>query len=189
VKMKMGEESSELLEEDFQKIGRVLKTFGADGQLRCQVAHEYRGLLLKDRFVWVQIDGIKVPFQIDRIQSKNKPLIVFADVDSEKKALHLTNSTIFVKTGDYDDLDLGISDNGMSAHFAGLIGYQAVIEGLERRATIEDVQIFPGQEMAFLNFTGVEEPTLVPLVPEFIVKIDDESRSVIFRLPEGITDL
>lgn len=180
--------TSDLEQSDFIKIGRVLKTFGTNGDLRCQLGEGFERLLKKDRFVFVKIDGLMVPFFIRKMEYHHKPLIAFADVTNEEQAHQLSSQWMFINPKDYPD-DLIEKTVDESLQFAFLPGYKIFIENKDLSGEVVSVAQYPGQEMAFVTISNLaDKEIMIPLVNEFILEIDEIKKSIVFELPDGLLD-
>lgn len=171
------------------KIGRLLKTFGTEGQLRCHIQERFLPLIRKDVFLWIELDGLLVPFQISKYISQNKALIYFKDVHSEYMANQLSGNWIYVKPIDFPGHQLTEEAPGQ-VEYSYLEGYEVRISGNRMTGKVTSIQDYPGQEMAFVDF-GIEdtEDVLIPLVEEFISRIDKQAKFIEFDLPQGFFDL
>jgi 16S rRNA processing protein RimM len=173
---------------DFIKIGRVLKTFGTSGDLRCQLGAGFEQILKKDRFVFVKIDGLMVPFYIRKMEYHHKPLIAFADINNEEQASQLSSQWMYINPRDYPN-QLIENDLGDSLEYSFLVGYQVFIKNSDLSGQVESVAQYPGQEMAFVAIQKLAgKEIMIPLVNEFLLEIDEIRKSILFELPEGLLD-
>ena len=174
---------------DFVKIGRLLKTFGTEGDLRCQIGDEYEHLLEVNRFVFVEIDGLKVPFQIRKVAHHHKPLIAFTDVDTELQAKPLRNQWLYVNPDDFPDKMMEVSP-GTPLRYSFLIGYKVSILGSPMKGIVKRVAEFPAQEMAFVAFQKDQlDEMMIPLAGDLITTIDKANKEILFDLPQGMFTL
>ena len=171
------------------RIGRLLKTFGTEGQLRCHIQERFLPLIRKDVFLWIEMDGLLVPFQVMKYISQNKALIYFRDVHSEYMANQLSGNWIFVKPIDFPSHQW-MEEAPSQVEYSFLEGYEVRIKGDKMTGKVTSVQDYPGQEMAFIDFgPKYTEDALVPLVEEFISRIDRQAKFIEFDLPQGFFDL
>ena len=179
-----------MLSEDLMvKAGRILKTFGRNGQLRCQIQDEFEGLFKKGNFIWLEVDGLKVPFLITQFVRQHKPLICFANIETEHQATLISGSWIYLKRSDFRTSEWPVIE-AETLTYATVEGYRVYFSGNNKSGIITQVQQYPGQEMAFVKLDGNEEnELLIPLVEEFIVTINDSHKSIEFAVPEGFFEL
>lgn len=81
------------------------------------------------------------------------------------------------------DIDAGSEDG--SFHVAELIGCKVIDSGQEL-GEVDEVISLPGQDLLSVKTTQGER--LIPMVKEFIVEIDRESKRITVNLPEGMLD-
>ncbi|MCB0687643.1 MAG: hypothetical protein KDC53_14005 [Saprospiraceae bacterium] len=170
-----------------KKIGRLLKTFGTHGQLRCQIQDDFLSLLKKDRYIWAAVDGLPVPLQIEEISKQHKPLIRIKDIRTERQASILSGSWIYLIKEDVPK-SLWPEREGDDLMFSYLRGYQVKFLNSDLTGTVNDIRQYPGQEMAFIALTD-EREIMLPLVEEFIVKVDEDLRHIQVQVPDGFLDL
>lgn len=167
------------------KVGRVLKTFGKNGQLRCQIQEEFDSLFKKGSFIWLEVDGLNVPFLITHFIRQHKPLIRFANVTTEYEANLLSGSWIYLNRDDYKKRDWPQMDTP-ELEYAIIDGYRVYFSNDARVGVINQIRQYPGQEMAFVILDGMQEKEiLVPLVDEFILSINHSEKTIEFAVPEG----
>lgn len=173
----------------FVKVGRILKTFGVNGQLRCQINDQFTGLLKKGRYVWVEIDGLLVPLLVDKFIQQHKPLITFIDINDERQANTVSGHWLFLKKEDFKNISWPAGPKE-GPEFEFLKGFQAIFSQHGLRGKVIDVLAYPGQEMAFIILDDdPEKEFLVPLVDEFILSINEPVRSITFAVPDGLLAL
>lgn len=170
------------------KIGRVLKTFGKDGQLRCQFQSEYIPLVKKGVFLWLEIDGLMVPFQVNKFIRQHKPLIYFEDINSEYLAGQLSGNWIYIKREDFPG-NVWLESDSDTMEYSFLEGFEVLIYPRQLKGKIIRVEQYPGQEMAFVEIAEESRELMVPLVEEFISDINEMTRTVEFKLPDGFPGL
>ena len=79
-----------LRKEDLSRIGFVNKTSGFKGSLSCITNIVRPEKLLKSKFLFLILEGLPVPFAIEKIELRGEEFIVkFEDVDSEENAKRL----------------------------------------------------------------------------------------------------
>lgn len=163
----------------FYQIGRLGKTFGVQGELRLHLDQEnlLENQLFKDAYVFVGIDGFKVPFQIGAIAS-DKGLIQFQRIHNEAQLKELVGKDLFIVQDDQSDL----KPSGKLLDGFTLINH-ADDETIGRIISVEE---FPAHPMAFVQFDDAEEPIMIPLVDEWMRDIDPSNLLLWMDLPDGL---
>ncbi|MBK8506410.1 MAG: hypothetical protein IPL46_31950 [Saprospiraceae bacterium] len=171
------------------KVGRILKSFGVNGQLRCQINEQFVGLLKKEKYVWVDIDGLMVPLLINKFIPQHKPLITFIDINDERQANLISGHWVYLKKEDYQNISWP-AGHKEGPEFEFLKGFLAIFSQHGLQGKVIDVLEYPGQEMAFIVLNDLpEKEFLVPLVDEFILAINEQDRSITFAVPDGLLAL
>lgn len=168
------------------KVGRILKTFGRDGQLRCQIHDDFMQILRKGKFIWIEIDGLEVPLEIVSLSRQHKPLIRFRGVDTEYQANLLSGNWVYIRKEDYGKEEWPVVETEETI-YDFLKNFQVNFANHNLKGVIANIQQYPGQIMAFIKID--EKELLVPLVEEFIVDIDENEKTINLTLPEGMLDL
>lgn len=173
---------------EFLPIGRVKKSFGAEGAVRLSLEDSILEHIGDLEFLFVEIDGIKVPFQIERLESLRPVQVKFSDLDSPQEAHEITGRSLFVATRDLpDDLDAGL-ETSTHEPFAMLVGFEIMDTASGRiLGKIIRVEEYPGQDMAFIQQD--EGEIMIPLAPELIEDIDIEAQRLSMQLPEGLLQI
>jgi 16S rRNA processing protein RimM len=163
-------------------VGKLQKTFGAHGELLLALYDESTTLSQKSP-VFVNVEGINVPFYFKSIAEKGgKFVVVFDDMEQEALAEMLVGKEFFVEAAE------------RRKHFTSpakredMLGYTfedatyGVIGKLARRLD------YPGNPVLKL-VTEQGKEVLIPDSPDFITTVDKRRRLVRVSLPEGLVEL
>lgn len=162
--------------------GYVKKTHGIDGGLRLYVDAPFQELLTEASFLFLELDGDHVPFRIEELKGEeDAPIVRFAGVASPETAAELVNAALYIERsllpGQFDENPVAMADHSF------LIGYRLYDVGLGLIGTIEDIEVYPQQELAVVHFH--EKSHLVPLHPDLVAALDEGERTITMDLPEG----
>lgn len=164
-------------------VGRILKTHGVKGELNVELfdCAEPDTDFAPEACVIIEIDGLDVPFFVAAARSRGAAslLLTLDDVDSETEAAALVGQTLFV----YADPEE--SEGELTA--GELVGFQIIDDESGRVVgDVEDlVELTPDNWYFMLKDSG----KLIPAVDEMIVGVDDSTRTILMRLPEGLLEL
>jgi len=164
-------------------LGFLFKPQGVKGDFNCITNFQLSEKLINTwESIFLEIEGILVPFFIERIsiKSNNNLIIKLEDIDSETTAREYLKSSVFINKKDLPD---AIEELDISA----LIGYTMLDSNHEIIGEITDIAEYPSQWMFCVNHKKQER--LIPAQGEFIKKIDKETHQIIVSLPEGLLDL
>lgn len=169
------------IEESFY-IGYISKTRGLKGELQLFFEFEdYRDLDIDVLFV--EINKKLVPYFVEQIKlhQNSTGYLLLEDVDHIDLAQALVRKHVYLpltKMPERDPEDFRLTD---------LKGYLVIDEEEGELGLITDVQEFPQQTMAVVDFDGKE--LMFPLNDDFMLFIDVEEQVLEVQLPEGLIDL
>jgi len=168
---------------EFVQVGTVGKTTGAHGEVKLHLYDHYFEIAVNSRFLFVDIDGSKVPFEIEQLRSSRGLNVKFISIDDASQALKLVSGAVYMPK---DKVGTPVDAVPSDLVYFKLIGYVVEDANLGTLGSVHDVKAYPQQEMAVLLYQG--EEVLVPLNPTFVQRIDDEAHVVHVDLPEGLLD-
>lgn len=164
------------------EIGKIQKTHGVNGELQVSWSNDFYPEDHNLESVFLVIDGIPIPFFIQSLRMKgaNSSLIILDEIDTIQLADELVGLKIMaeVKSSSSSD-ELTLDD---------LVGFVVITSRGVQLGTIEVLQDYAGN-LVFELQTASGNELLIPASPDLIVEIDEDSRSIIMELPEGIADL
>lgn len=175
-------------EDEITAVGKLLKTHALKGELNVLLDID-PGYLEEDNPAILDIDGIYVPFYADSIRPKGSMsfLVKFEGIDSEIEARSLVNKTVYALRERLKDFMLDNYDEEY-ALYDDLIGW-----------TIEDSETGPVGKIVDIDTNTenelfiVESPAgntiFIPLTEDFIEKLDEDSKTILMHLPQGLIDL
>lgn len=166
----------------YRRIGDVLKTFGARGELIVKVLEDIpRAILQNKKPVFIYIDGLPVPFYMKVVESKgvSKLVVVFEDMETEALATELVGKPIHLV------VDKVTPEQGSELDM--LVGYTVVDVSYGELGTVKEVMAIPGNPCLVLSKDEVE--VIVPLNQDLISKIDQSKKEIHLNLPDGLIEL
>ncbi len=169
-----------------KQIGSFTKTHGVHGQLALNLSDNIsfdlldKGLIEKEA-VFVELDGIPVPFFIaeNGIRELNDKTILLAleDVD-DKKAKQLYPCKVYLNT-----YYLSIVDEADKSDPESWIGFTVEDKKL---GTIGIIDAYIDiKENPLLTIISNEKEILLPLMADFLLKVDLKNKLVRTDLPDG----
>jgi 16S rRNA processing protein RimM len=174
---------------NLKQIGSFVKTHGVHGQLTLNLSENIsfdsidEGLIEKEA-VFVELDGIPVPFFISEngIRNLNQRTIILKldDID-DRKANSFIGSNVFIENSKLPNF----SDNDFE-NIDDWIGYSIYDSNLERIGELSEFIKMKGNPLLKLDVNGKE--LLIPLASDFITKIDHDKEEIHVQLPDGYLD-
>lgn len=161
---------------ELASIGYFSKPHGVKGQLILRTESDFAIEALKVLFV--EVSGAKAPYFISGYKKSNVGIIVsLEDIDVVEKARTLIGKKVFI------DATLIAEEEEEPA----LLGYELVDKAHGMIGKIISVTDNGHQVLITIDHKGTE--VILPLVEEFIERVDDAAKTVYFNAPEGLIDV
>ena len=166
-------------QKEFSEIGKIIKTHGFKGEVLIHYSKKFDSLIKKE-LIFVLIDGIYVPFFIDRIYKKSNAryAIKLKDVDNDEIAAELLDKNVYTETSN-------IEKKTESAE-KKLIGFKVYNKNVFL-GKVTDFISMSSNDLIEINYK--EHDVLIPYQSELIENFDNEKKEIRFDLPEGLLDL
>jgi len=172
-----------LHKEEFIAIGHVRKSHGYKGHARVEIEEVYEDDFNKQDFIFLEIDGYKVPFYITERLDRQHLIIKMEHIDSQEHLLPHHQQSIYLLKKDVKTPD----PSTLSDTPEYLVGMTLIDDNLGQIGTISKVEEYPQQLMAFVEYQGRE--VMVPLHEHLITNLDDDDGTLHMELPDGILDV
>jgi len=168
--------------EELIKIGDFVKPHGIHGELSFTFIDD-----IFDRsdspYIVCEMDGIFVPFFISdyRFRTDNSALMILEGIDSEEKAKSFMKKEIFYpKSFVPDDESHDVADDYY-------IGYAVFDKNQGEIGRIIDVDTSTPNILFVIKYKRQE--ILIPASDEYVCEIDDEEKTILMDIPDGLLDL
>lgn len=169
--------------EDCFFLGHISKKHGFKGTVRVHLDTDRPEAYHQLESVFVERNGQLVPFFIRQCQAVkgNNLLVDFDGVEGEAQANALIGSGLYLPLSFLPPL------SGTQFYFHEVEGFQLVDEQGNHVGPI--VQVMDQTAQLLFEVKHKNNLILVPVVEEWIVRIDREQKEFILRLPEGLLNL
>jgi len=168
---------------DCQRIGFIRKTHGVHGELVLEYEPEFEESVVETERFFLEIDGLLVPFFVAedglRFKSAKTALVTFDWVDSEKYARRLVGSPVYL-------FNYEIVDEPEEAGTSQFLHFRLLDEKEKELGEISAVDDYSGNIVFTVDAEGGE--ILVPFNEDFLLKLNEEQKTIQLRLPEGLMD-
>lgn len=164
------------------EVGTVQRTHGVNGEVQVLWFNNYDPLEHKLESVFLRIEGIPIPFAITTIRGKgqNKSIVKFDEVDGPEMATNLVGLSVLTEIKQLKpNEELYLDD---------LVGYSVVNQNGSLLGEIEQFQDFSGN-LVFLVVNSAGKELLIPAASNFIVELNEETKTLLMHLPDGLVDL
>jgi 16S rRNA processing protein RimM len=160
-------------------LGTISKTHGVRGELIIRIADPSFEPDENWESLFLQIDGILVPFFISSLHAPKADewFICFDDYDNKDSAQNLVGSPVWIQKDFMAEVKEEI-------YMDELTGYAIINVRTGRQGLITDFMDIPGNPVFEVSLEG--EKVLVPAQDDMIEEIDQDNQKLIIRLPEGI---
>lgn len=165
-------------------LGIFLKTHGIKGYLVLKLYNFIDEEIDEGEPVFVNIDGIPVPFFISefRIMTDETAVIKFDETDDEKQAQAFIGCSVYseLKNGERAELPETGGDKE-------LIGFRVVDEKYGDTGILKEIVELPENPVMMIDNKGSE--ILVPFHKDIVKLIDYENRLIEISAPDGLLEL
>ena len=169
--------------EDCFYLGKIAKKFSFKGEVLIYLDTDEPELYENMESVFVEFNKNLVPYFIENSSlHKNDFLRVqFEDFDSEEEADSILNCAVYLPLSMLPKLE------GNKFYFHEVIGFE--IEDQRLGVFGKIVSINDTSAQALFEVVNGSVEILVPMIDQFLVKIDRENKKVIMNLPEGLVEM
>ncbi|MBR4585128.1 MAG: hypothetical protein IKO29_00100 [Bacteroidales bacterium] len=151
------------------QIAKILKSNGTDGGLLIGVRDIEVGQIDPQEPVFIEFDGLPVPFFIQDIRQRgtSKAIIHLNDIDNLEDAEEVVGRAIYVEGEWEDEQELDFT------------GWTLLNRG-ERVGTVTGMEPIPGNLCLYVG------EAMVPLHEDLILSVDPDARVLDLDLPDGL---
>jgi len=164
------------------EIGTIQRTHGVNGEVQIAWTNDFDPDEHKIESVFLLIEGIPIPFFIKSLRSKGRDasLINFDEVETMADANDLVGLRIFAEIKRKAKSD--------EVYLEDLVGYTIITNLGVKMGEIDGIHDYSGN-LVFQVKNSAGNEVLIPATPDFILELDEDSKTLIMELPEGLADL
>jgi 16S rRNA processing protein RimM len=168
--------------ENYFELGYIIKPHGLAGEVQVYIESETPEEYSELESVFVEINKKLIPFFIDSISiNRKKAIVKFEDVDSVENAADFSGKKLFLPAVALPELEED------QFYYHDIIGYTVVDAEKGPLGPIREVYENPGHDLLGIEYQGKE--VLIPIVDDFITKVDHQEKKMLVKLPEGLLDI
>ena len=169
--------------EDCFYLGRIVRKHSFKGEVVLKLDTDEPELYQEMESVFVNIGNNMIPFFIkdSLLQKGNQLRVNFETIQSEADADAL------LKAGVYLPLSMLPKLTGKKFYFHEIIGFAAEDIAYGAIGTVTGVNDSSAQPL--FEIEKEEMQILVPMIDDFIVKIDREQQKILLKTPAGLLDM
>ena len=169
--------------QDCLAIGTIIKTHGIHGELiiEAKISDLFKNI---EESVFLEIDGLLVPFFIEEIHptSKERFRIKFDWVDSEPHAKKISNCQVYLPLKSISNSEIEFEDN-----YDILTGFMVIDAKYGNIGTIDYTIDSDNNPLMAITYKNTE--ILIPIHPDLIKDVNTEDKTISIKSPEGLIDL
>lgn len=164
-------------------LGRVTKKFSFKGEVIIKLDTDEPEIYENLDAVFIEMGKDLLPFFIEKssFQRGSELRVRFEDINSEEDANAILKKEVYLPMEFLPKLE------GKQFYFHEVIGFTLSDLNYGTVGTIESINDSTAQSLFVV--TAPEGEILIPLVDDFIKKIDRKNREVIVETPEGLIDI
>jgi 16S rRNA processing protein RimM len=161
------------------QIAKILKSHGTDGGLLIGVRDIEVGQIDLQEPVFIEFDGLPVPFFIQDLQPRgtSKAVIHLNDIVSLEDAEEVVGRSVYIE-GEWEEEDE-----------TDFTGWTLLCRG-ERVGTVSGMEPIPGNLCLYVRPSQPQGDTpdevLIPLHPDLVISVDEEQQLLDLDLPAGL---
>lgn len=169
---------------DCEKVGFFRKTHGVQGELVLEFEPHFEYSVEDATRYFVEIDGLLVPFFLAedgfRFKTANTAILTFDGVESEKYAKRLVGASVYL----FSEEIVPMNDEPELSRF---IDYTVFDSKTGEIGRVEHIDDFSGNIVLTVIYKG--EELLIPFNEDFLINIDESSKTIELSLPEGLIEM
>ena len=167
----------------FFLIGKTLKSHGTGGQLRLLIEDHLKSYIKKGTYIFLDLDGSKIPFKIADVNVAAHFVIDLEDVTDKKNSDQLSGLDIWIPLAVVHARHQR-SPKNLKDKWNEYVVEDTVGGNVYKIIRVEE---YPQQLMAVVVIENRE--VLIPLSDALISEIDRSAKIIRMQIPEGLLDL
>lgn len=164
-------------------LGKITKKFSFKGEVLLWLDTDEPELYDEMESVFVEFNNQLVPFFIQSatVHRNDFLRVRFEDVDNEEKANDLLGKKVYLPLSMLPKLE------GNKFYFHEVIGFN--IEDVRTGIVGRIMAVNDSTAQPLFEVSNGERETLIPIIDNFLVKVDRNTKTILMDLPEGLVDL
>jgi len=173
----------QILSENCIHAGKIIKTNGKEQKVICRFDNEDNIDFENLEMIFIEIQGLLVPFFIDELSLKNNgtATMILRHLDSEAKSEQISGRRVFIGK----DLDKGKKHKQYEQHHFN--GYRVCDINHGDLGTIYGLIDYSGNHL--FKIVNNDSEILIPITDAYIRNIDKKKKIIELETPEGLIEL
>lgn len=164
-------------------LGKIVRKYSFKGELLVKLDTDEPELFIEMESVFVEQRKKLIPFFIEESSLHKSELlrVRFEDIDTEEKANALIGAHLYLP------LEFLPKLSGNKFYYHEIIGYTAIDKAFGEIGKITGVNDTTSQALFEIDRNGKQ--ILVPMIDDFIKKVNRENKSILLEVPEGLIEM
>ncbi|MDQ0782931.1 ribosome maturation factor RimM [Chryseobacterium sp. W4I1] len=168
--------------EDCYLLGKITRRHGLAGNVILKLDTDQPELYNKLESIFVEINGLLVPFFIEKTSwSKNDALNLAFKNSSEALVDQSLGKSVYLPLASLPKL------SGKQFYYHEIIGFDILDENGNECGVIRSVNDQTAQNYFVTNLDGKE--VVIPIIKDWILEVNRDERFIKMQLPEGLIDV
>jgi len=169
--------------EDCFYLGKIVRKHSFKGEVVIKLDTDEPELYQEMESIFVDLGNNLIPFFIEKslLQKGNQLRVQFEDFYTEEEAEGILKADVYLP------LNLLPKLSGDKFYFHEIIGFKAVDINYGLIGTIEGVNDKTAQTL--FEITDGDKEVFIPMIDDFIKKVDRENKIIEFETPKGLIEL
>jgi len=163
-------------------LGKISKVNGFNGSVSVKLEKSFIENIPAMESVFLEIDGKPVPFFISSSEYAGGDILKlkFEGYNSYEKVFDFVGNKIFLAT---------IHENYIPDHKpVSISGYSVLSQDNNLIGSVTEIIQNPGHDLLKVVSPDKKE-ILIPYHEDFIIRLDDRGKTILVKLPEGLTEI
>ena len=163
-------------------LGQITKVTGHEGAVVIKLTSSFIENIPQLESVFIEVDGKPVPFFISEYNYSGRDVLKlkFSDYSSVDKVAEFRGCRVFLTTSG----NTASQDN----NYEDLVGFKAIDENNGVIGNVAEIIHNPGQWLlSIISAQGKE--FLLPVHEDLILGIDNDTKSIVVKIPDGLLDI
>ncbi|MEN8187775.1 MAG: ribosome maturation factor RimM [Bacteroidota bacterium] len=164
-------------------LGIIAKKYSFKGELIIKLDTDEPDLYQDLEYVLIEQNKVLIPFFIEKsnLQKANSLRVQFEDVKDESDADALLKKPVYLP------LEFLPKLTGNKFYFHEVIGF--TIDDINHGEVGEIISINDNTAQALFEIKKGDVEILIPMIDDFIKKVDRQNKKIIMETPEGLLDM
>lgn len=164
-------------------LGKITKSHGLKGEVTIYLDVDQPENYKKLDVILLDIKGELIPYDVEKIQIRGKKSILkLKEITSIEETEKVVNAEVFLPLIALPKL------KGNRFYYHEIIGYNIYDSNSEKDiGKIKAIYESTGNDLFAVDLNGVE--ILIPIVDQFIKKIDHQNTTIELNIPDGLVDV